>query len=60
MCVLFSGQAELEHRVRVVTLLHRHLKVILWFVHNSLLPENDGERWLFPYERKRERERACV
>ena len=40
---LSSGQVELEHRIKVVTLLHYHLKVILWFVHNGLLPEHGGQ-----------------
>lgn len=49
-----QGHAELEHRVKVLTLLHRHLKVILWFVHNALLPENDenseltATRYVYP------------
>ena len=38
-----SGQADLDDRIQVVSLLHRHLKVMLWFVHNGLLPEHDGE-----------------
>ncbi|KAK7496763.1 hypothetical protein BaRGS_00011972, partial [Batillaria attramentaria] len=36
-----QGQAELEHRIQVVSLLHHHLKLVLWFIHNHLLPEHD-------------------
>ncbi|KAL8578235.1 hypothetical protein ACOMHN_040996 [Nucella lapillus] len=36
-----QGQVELEHRIRVVTLLQCHLKVMLWFVHSGLLPEHE-------------------
>ncbi|KAK7093209.1 protein ELYS-like [Littorina saxatilis] len=39
-----QGQVELEHRIKVVTLLHHHLKVTLWFVHNGLLPEQDESK----------------
>ncbi|XP_076472311.1 uncharacterized protein LOC143301802 [Babylonia areolata] len=35
-----QGQVELEHRIRVVTLLHGHLRLMLWFVHTGLLPEH--------------------
>lgn len=38
----YPGQAELEQRIEVVSLLRRHLKLVLWFIHNGLLPEYDG------------------
>ncbi|XP_076032240.1 uncharacterized protein LOC143020018 isoform X2 [Oratosquilla oratoria] len=37
---------ELDGKVMVVTLLHLHLQVVLWFYHCKLLPQRDEENML--------------
>ena len=40
MCIL--GQMELDVKLGVVTLIHQHLQVVLWFLSSGLLPEKSG------------------
>lgn len=38
-----QGEAELQSKMLVTSLLSQHLSVVLWFVDVGLLPENDGK-----------------
>lgn len=38
-----QGEAELNSKVLVTSMLSHHLSVVLWFINAGLLPENDGK-----------------